>query len=69
MRLTHVQHDLLAWLDSTSGVIEIADERVVDRLIERGLALKFFETHNGDLRPVWTITDAGRAALKKEQGR
>lgn len=70
-RLTKPQRDLLERIGSTSGVIDITDETLVRRLIERGLVFKFYETTNGSptLSPVWTITEAGRRALEaKETG-
>ncbi len=64
MALSEAQRRVLEWLGSQpNGVIDITDERSVSRLVERGMVLKFFETEGSVLRPVWTITPAGRAAL------
>jgi hypothetical protein len=67
MKLTKAQLRVLDWLSSQpNGVFDITDERSVSRLVERGMVLKFFETEGSALRPVWTITEAGRAALSDE---
>ena len=64
VKLTKAQRNFLEWLGSQpNGVVDITDERIASPLIDRGLALKFFETQGAILRPVWTITSAGRAAL------
>lgn len=68
-KLTKAQKELLAWLASQQkGVTDITDERLISRLIGRGLALKFFETEGEALYPVWTITEAGRTALASSGG-
>lgn len=66
-KLTAKQRELLEWIGSTSGVVDITDETLVRRLVERGLVFKFYETTNGSptLSPVWTITEAGRLALQE----
>lgn len=64
--LTKAQRDLLSWIESTSGVIDITDESLVNRLISKGFVLKFFESNGGELRPVWCITEAGRQALEAQ---
>jgi len=64
MALSEAQRQVLAWFGSQpNGVIDITDERIVNRLIERDLVFKFYETDGDVLRPVWSITPAGRAAL------
>lgn len=67
-RLTKAQRDVLEFIGSCpSGVVDITDERAVRKLVDRDLVFKFFETREGaeELRPVWTITSIGRAALLK----
>lgn len=69
-KLTKAQRELLQWIGSQkAGVTDITDERLVRRLVERDLVLKFFETAGGGLSPVWSITPAGRAALEPRDER
>lgn len=68
-KLTKAQKQLLAWLASQQkGVTDITDDRLINSLIGRGLAFKFYETEGDLLYPVWTITEAGRTALASEGG-
>jgi hypothetical protein len=63
-KLTKVQRNFLEWLGSNpNGVIDITDESIANRLIERGYAIKFFESDGQLFRPVWAITKSGRSAL------
>ena len=65
MKLTKAQRTFLDWLaGNPDGVIDITDETIARPLVERGLALKFFESNGELFRPVWAITKSGRAALK-----
>lgn len=68
-RLSKASRELLTWIGSCpQGVIDISDESVVRRLVDKGLVLKFFETTGSDLSPIWTITEAGRQALRSSDG-
>lgn len=65
MKLTKPQRDVLECIGSQKhGVTDISDETIVRCLVDKGLVLKFFESAGLSLDPVWTITEAGRSALK-----
>lgn len=57
--LTKAQREVLAWLVSLdNGATDISDKRVVNTLINKGLA---FYSISDD---AWFATDAGRAVIR-----